>query len=105
MLKQLQYNQDNHQWRGSLAGDLDAVQAPKLLSVMKDALEQNPGDVVLDCKQLDFVDSMGLGALVKLRKMTEEQDRTIKLERMKPRIYKLFVITGLESTMGIEVEQ
>ncbi len=105
MLKQLQYNQDSHQWRGSLAGDLDAVQAPKLLSVMKDALEQNPGDVVLDCKQLDFVDSMGLGALVKLRKMAEEKDGSIKLERMKPRIFKLFVITGLESTMGIEVEQ
>jgi anti-sigma B factor antagonist len=105
MLKQLQYCQDNHQWRGSLAGGLDAVQAPKLLSVMKDALEQNPGDVVLDCKQLDFVDSMGLGALVKLRKMAEEKNGTIKLERMKPRIYKLFVITGLEGTMGIEVEQ
>ena len=105
MIKQMQYHEDSHQWRGSLYGDLDAVQAPKLLSVMRDALNEHPGDVIFDCKLLDFVDSMGLGALVKLRKMTEELGGAIRLERMKPRIYKLFVITGLEGTMGIEVEQ
>ncbi len=105
MLKQMQFDQDGNVWHGNLYGDLDALQAPKLLSVMREALEEHPACVALDCKQLDFVDSMGLGALVKLRKMVEAQGYTIKLERMKPRIHKLFVITGLDSSFGIEVEQ
>ncbi len=105
MLKQMQYEKENNRWTAELQGDLDAVQAPKLISSIGSSLSQQPADVVLDCKPLDFVDSMGLGALVKVRKMVEEQGHTIKLLRMKQRIYKLFVITGLQDSFGIEVEE
>ncbi len=104
MLKQMQYDEGNKVWRGNLFGDLDAVQAPKLISAIHDALETHAAPVMFDCKQLDFIDSMGLGALVKMRKMAEEKGCTLKLLRMKPRIHKLFVITGLDSSFGIEVE-
>lgn len=105
MLKQMQYDKEKNLWRGNLFGDLDAVDAPKLISAIHDALETYAGSIIFDCKQLDFVDSMGLGALVKMRKMAEEKGCGIRLLHMKPRIYKLFVITGLENTFGIEVDQ
>jgi len=105
MLKQMQYDEEKNIWHGNLFGDLDAVDAPKLISAIHDALETHAATVVFDCKQLDFVDSMGLGALVKMRKMAEAKGCSVQLLRMKPRIHKLFVITGLDSSFGIEVEQ
>lgn len=104
MLKQMQYDKAKKLWTGQLSGDFDAVQAPKIIAAISANLEEQPGDLVLDCKQLEFVDSMGLGALVKLRKIVEESGGNIKLLRMKPRIHKLFAITGLETSFAIEVE-
>lgn len=104
MLKQMQYDKEKKQWLGQLQGDLDAVQAQKIVAALSASLDMQPGDIVLDCKQLDFLDSMGLGALVKVRKLAEEKGHTVRLLRMKPRIQKLFVITGLEDSFGIEVE-
>lgn len=105
MLTQMQYDKEKKQWTGQLHGDLDAVQAPKLVAALSSSLDLQPGDIILDCKSLDFVDSMGLGALVKVRKLAEEKGYCVRLQRMKPRIQKLFVITGLENSFGIEVEQ
>ncbi|MDL2217678.1 STAS domain-containing protein [Christensenellaceae bacterium OttesenSCG-928-M15] len=105
MLRQMQYDESNHIWNGQLHGELDAVQAPKLLEAMDGYLKEHSGDVVFDCTQLVFVDSMGLGALVKLRKAVEAAGGSIKMKNMKQRIYKLFVITGLEDSFGIEVAQ
>lgn len=104
MLKQMQYDKANKIWTGQLSGDFDAVQAPKIVAAISSSLEGQPGDIILDCKQLEFVDSMGLGALVKLRKIVEEIGCKIKFLRMKPRIHKLFAITGLEDSFDIEVE-
>ncbi|MDR1620708.1 MAG: STAS domain-containing protein [Clostridiales bacterium] len=104
MLRQMQYDKEQNLWSGQLHGDLDAVQAPKLVASMSASIEQQPAHILLDCRQLDFVDSMGLGALVKLRKLLEGKGYTIKLINLKPRIQKLFVITNLEHSFGIEVE-
>lgn len=104
MLKQMQYDEQSHTWSGLLYGELDAVQAPKLLSSMQELLDGQVGNLHLDCRELEFVDSMGLGALVKLRKAVEEKGHAIRLTNVKKRIYKLFVITGLDSSFGIEVK-
>lgn len=105
MLRQMQYDKEKNQWTGQLYGELDAMQAPKLITAISTSLNQQAADLVLDCSHLDFVDSMGLGALVKVRRIAEEKGFGIRLLRMKPRINKLFVITGLEDSFGIEVEQ
>lgn len=104
MLEQMQFDAAQNLWTCQLIGELDAVQAPKFVEAAKALLAQHQGSLLFDCKQLDFVDSMGLGALVKLRKMVGEAGGTIQMVNMKQRIFKLFVITGLESTFGIEVE-
>ncbi len=105
MSVQLSFDQENKQWVGVLEGDLDALQAPKLIATIQETMQETPADVVLDCTRLDFVDSMGLGALVKCRKMMEKFGHGIRMLHMKQRIYKLFVITGLENSFDIGVEQ
>ena len=104
MLEQMRFNEESNEWIGMLTGELDAVQAPKLVAAAAELFAQQKGSLYFDCKQLEFVDSMGLGALVKLRKMVGEAGGTITMVNMKQRIYKLFVITGLQNTFGIEVE-
>ncbi|MDL2258516.1 STAS domain-containing protein [Eubacteriales bacterium OttesenSCG-928-K08] len=104
MLKQANFDSDRKVWTGQLCGELDAVQAPKLIEAVQQLLSKQKGGLELDCTQLDFVDSMGLGALVKLRKIVQEDGGAITMTHMKQRIYKLFVITNLENSFGIEVE-
>ena len=105
MLKQMLFDNTENKWKGHLQGELDAVQAPKLITSVEAYLKEHPVDMELDCTQLVFVDSMGLGALVKARKMVEAANASMKLTNMKKRIYKLFVITGLERSFGLEVDQ
>ncbi len=90
-------------WQGSLAGELDVFQAPKLLSLMERALGEHTGSVVFDCRNLTYVDSMGLGALVKLNKqVTDAGAGGVRLLGLIPRVQKLFAITGLTKLFGIE---
>lgn len=105
MLKQMRFDEEMNRWRGELFGELDALEAPKLVNSIEEHIAQRPAGIELDCTQLTFVDSMGLGALVKARKKAEALGGYIKLTNVKKRIQKLFVITGLEASFGLEDTQ
>ena len=102
MLKKLQFDQGAGIWKGSLEGELDVFQAPKMLESLEQALSAHPATIVLDCEKLDYIDSMGLGALVKANKHAQNTGGRVTLENVKPRIHKLFAITGLCGVFGME---
>ncbi len=88
-----------------LNGDLDAQHAPEFITAVQEAFKKHPASIAFNCKELDFIDSIGLGALVKLLKYFEAEGFTLELKNLKPRIYKLFVITGLVESFRIEVDK
>ena len=102
MIKELHFDEKANIWKGALTGELDVFEAPKLLEGMQRALSEHPAGVILDCGELTYVDSMGLGALVKLHKQVEAAGGTVVLTEVLPRIRKLFAITGLLGTFGME---
>jgi anti-sigma B factor antagonist len=55
------------------------------------------GDVVLQLDQLEFVDSSGLGALVRLMQAARAKGGDLKLSGVPPRIYKTLEMTHLLS--------
>lgn len=82
----------------ALRGDLDVVSAPAVRQLLGDAAD-DAGRVVVDLRNVDFIDSMGLGALIAARRRTDagiavliEDDtstvekllRTTRLDRMFP---------------------
>ena len=70
----------------------------KLLSI----LEKKPADIIIDCSNLDYIDSTALGALVAVLKNTKEYGYSVCLKKIKPNIEKLFRITNLNKVFQIE---
>ena len=57
--------------------------------------------LVVDLSAVGFLDSTGLGVLVKALKRTREHDGTLDLVATDERILKVFRITGLDAVMPL----
>lgn len=101
MLKRIVYDEQSGVWKAELSGDMDVVEAPRVIANFERALEEHPGGIVVECKELNYVDSMGLGAFVRLRKNIQQKGGSLTLNNLQPRIARLFEITGLSESFGI----
>lgn len=62
-----------------LTGLLDAFSEPTFQKVIGKFIEDGPLDIILDLSKIDFVDSSGLGALVKLAKKTQMAEGSLQV--------------------------
>lgn len=62
-----------------LIGQLDAFSDPAFSKVLDKYAEDGPGNLILDLSGIDFVDSSGLGALVKLHKKIGAAGATLQI--------------------------
>lgn len=102
MLKELVFNEELQLWTAVLEGDLDIRHSAKLLERILAAVKERPAKVDFDCKNLAYVDSMGLGALVKVNASVKDAGG-IRLYHVQPRVYKLFSLTKLDTLFPVEV--
>lgn len=79
-----------------LKGEIDIYTAAEFKKQLNVVIDENPGDLHIDCSELQYIDSTGLGVLIGALKRMKEQDRDIYLTNLKPNIRKLFSITGLD---------
>src|SRR6266567_641083 len=71
-----------------------------LHSQVGDAIEKY-GDVVLQLEHLEFIDSSGLGAFVRLTQAARAKGGDLKLSGVSPRIRKMLELTHLVSQFEI----
>ena len=81
-----------------LRGRLDAVQAEKQAAVF--ASFTSP--CVLDCKELDYISSAGLGLLFGTHKKLMSSGGGLRLINLKPHIRELFAIAHFDSIFQID---
>jgi anti-anti-sigma factor len=62
-----------------LTGLLDAFSEPTFQKVIGKFIDDGPPDIILDLSKIDFVDSSGLGALVKLAKKTQMAEGSLQV--------------------------
>lgn len=79
----------------NLAGDLDVYSEEEFRDFIEDELKNKNLDLVIDIKDLDYLDSTGLGMFMKIYKMYEENGQKVKIINPKENILKLFKITDL----------
>ena len=82
----------------SLAGRLDAAEAEKARRTL-DALS---GPLVLDCAELDYVSSAGIGLLVETYKRLHQSGQTLRLVNLLPRVRNVFAYAGLDRVLTLE---
>ncbi|HBH12194.1 MAG: Anti-sigma F factor antagonist (SpoIIAA-2) / Anti-sigma B factor antagonist RsbV [Clostridiales bacterium 38_11] len=81
-------------------GDLDIVNSKVFKDEVLKLMEENQ-EILIDGEKLDYMDSTGLGVLISLYKKTKSNNSKIYLTNLKPNIYKLFDITGLNNVFEI----
>ncbi|MEB3828019.1 sugar transferase [Phormidium sp. CCY1219] len=64
--------------------------------------EPAPGELILDFSQTTFIDSSGVGALVRVLKTTEEKDIRLVLRNVQAQVMSVLSLTALDEALSIE---
>ena len=85
-----------------IKGDLDIYAEDEFKSFIEREIENTDKDLVIDIKDLDYLDSTGLGLFMKIYKLAKEKDRSVSIINPKENILKLFKITDLTDVFNME---
>jgi anti-anti-sigma factor len=84
-----------------LQGSLDMYSFPRLESQLQTLFQQGQYAIMLDCSQLDYIGSAGLGALIGFAKQAREHEGDLKLLRVPERIYKIIELLGFTKVLQV----
>ena len=76
-------------------GELDLATAPALEDALGRAFDGEAGRVVLDLRELEFIDSSGLRTLIQARQMYPNDASALTLRRPQASTTRLLELTGL----------
>lgn len=85
----------------AVAGEVDVYTAPALDEVLSAAIAEGRADLVVDLSGVSFLDSTGLGVLVKALKRAREADGSLAVATESERVLKVFRITGLDLVIPV----
>lgn len=90
-----------------VSGEVDVHTAPELDQCLSEVIAAGGRKIVVDLSAVDFLDSTGLGVLVKALKQVRDEEGSVSVVATTERITKVFRITGLDSAIGVfdSVEQ
>ncbi len=77
-----------------LKGYLDAHTAPKLEEALQGLLNGSRYNIVVNCKELSYISSAGLGVFMAFIEDVRKHRGDIKLTNMSPKVYNVFDLLG-----------
>lgn len=84
-----------------VSGEVDLANAPELDEQLATVMGQAPSQLVVDLTNVTFMDSTGLGVLVRALKRSRELEIRLDLIVTNERVLKVFGITGLDTVLPI----
>jgi len=88
-----------------LTGSLDMYSFPRLETQLNTHLQQGHYAILLDCKNLDYIGSAGLGALIGFAKQAREKGGDVKLLNVPDRIYKIIELLGFTKVLQVHNDE
>lgn len=85
-----------------LSGEVDIYTSQELKERLYGIADCTNADIRIDCKELNYIDSTGLGIFVGTLKRVKQNGKKIIISNLKESIKKLFIITGLDKVFVIE---
>ena len=77
-----------------LKGYLDAHTAPRLEEALQNLLGSSRYNIVVNCKDLSYISSAGLGVFMAFIEDVRNNRGDIKLTNMSPKVYNVFDLLG-----------
>ncbi len=96
-----QFEANSESWIFEIAGELDLETSTNFKDILNDSLDEKMANIVLDCTELSFIDSTGLGILINTYKKIKEHNYIINVKNPKQNVNKLLNITGLNKLFEI----
>ncbi len=89
-----------------VAGDVDLSSIPALELARAKAMEGTPGNLLIDLRGVEFVDSSGLKFLLQTERAARNQGCRLSLLRPHGNAMRVFVITGADQHLPfVDVDQ
>lgn len=88
-----------------LRGELDAQTATDLEKVLNEVIKLRPREVQVDCRELRYISSRGLGVFVALFQEIQEKNIHFCLFNMSPSVKNVFRVLGLNQILSIDPEK
>lgn len=94
-------NFENHFLKISISGELDASSAIDMDEAMKDAFEKNNLHILINCRNLKYISSAGLGVFVSYLEDFKAKKGQFVFYNMSEAVFNTFQILGLDKIMTI----
>lgn len=88
-----------------LVGELDIANVDDFEKSVQDASMALNGSITMDMAKLVFVDSTGVGGLLKVIKGLRNNSIEVKISNVNPDVYEVFDLLGLPLLLGNEIFQ
>lgn len=98
---EVKFTEEGKNYIISIDGDLDASSSIKLDKVLAKAIIENRNPILVDCTQLDYISSPGIGVFTSHLQECESKNISLVLYGMNEKVFKVFRILGLDEVIPI----
>jgi anti-sigma B factor antagonist len=85
----------------SLQGDIDLNTAPEVHKTLVDVCQDEPKRIVVNCRDVSYIDSSGIGTLVEVFRRARSFDGKLLLCCLNDRVYSVLEITRLDKIFAV----
>jgi anti-sigma B factor antagonist len=85
----------------SVAGELDLASSPALEQELERAMAGDPGLVILDLRELEFMDSTGLSVLIRANNRAQAHGHRLGIVNGSRQVRRLLNLTGVAERLTI----
>ncbi len=86
-----------------IKGEIDLNNINQIESILDEGIKKDK-NIIIDMKDVRFIDSTGIGLLVKTYKTLKSEGKTIEIRNAVGNVRKVFKITCLEDVFNMGVE-
>jgi anti-anti-sigma factor len=90
----IEIKERNGSYYGVLTGWIDTAVATQFLDDLTPLMDKADRSIVLDCEKLDYICSLGLRGLLKLKKESAARGGSLVLTHVEGEVLKIFTMTG-----------
>ena len=83
------------------SGEVDLATVDEFLAEANACIDDAPEMVEIDLGAVTFIDSSGIGALVRIRNAARDRDKVLVLTNVPASVERLFAVTGLSEAFDI----
>jgi|SRR5688572_23414985 anti-anti-sigma factor len=89
----------------SVTGRVDSATAPELESKLRELVDSDKNQIVLDLKDVEYMSSAGLRAMVSTLKAVKRVNGDLRISSPSPRVEEVLRLAGLTSIFSIHTTQ